>query len=110
MRVRKRNRTVIWTIGSRDDLKNIADYLADAESLETAVLISSGIIDAGDKLRYQATLWRARDDIYPGIRIVFAYSYAIVYYVQDSAVSIARVIHGARDIATILRRTLNTSV
>ena len=106
MRARGKNRTVIWTVESRDDLRNITDNLANIESLEAAVLVAGGIIDAGDMLRYQATLWRARDDIYPGIRIVFAYSYAVVYYVKDSVVSIACVVHGARDIATILRRTL----
>lgn len=106
MHALRKNRTVLWTLESRDDLNNIADYLTDVESLEVSVLVSSDIIDAGDRLSYQATLWRMRNDIYPGIRIVFARSYAIIYTVQSSTVSIVRVIHGAQDIVTILRRTM----
>ena len=109
MRVRREGRTVYWAIESREDLRGISRYLSEAESLDIAVRVSGDIIDAGDRLRYQATLWRARDDIYPGVRIVFSHSYAIVYRVRNSTVSITRVIHGARDIATILRRTLNSS-
>lgn len=108
MHAPRKNRKVIWTLESRDDLNSIADYLVNKESLEVSVLVSGDIIDTGDRLNYQATLWRERNDIYPGIRIVFARSYAIIYTVQSSTVSVARVIHGAQDIATILRRTMGS--
>lgn len=44
----------------------------------------------------------ARDDIGPGIRILSAGSYLVLYRLRKDRVDIVRVVHGARDLRDIV--------
>ncbi len=46
----------------------------------------------------------AREQLAPGLRVTFHNPYAIYYMPQPDALVIVRVIHGARDIATMAER------
>jgi len=45
-----------------------------------------------------------RDHLAPGLRVTFHQKYAIYYLVRPDELIIVRVIHGARDIASIAER------
>ena len=46
----------------------------------------------------------ARDEFAAGLRVVFHGSYALYYTPQPDAVTIIRVLHGARDAAVLAER------
>ena len=43
----------------------------------------------------------ARPHLAPGLRVTFHHPYAIYYLPSEEAVTIIRVLHGARDVATL---------
>ncbi len=46
----------------------------------------------------------AREQLSAGLRVTFNSNYAIYYLCKDSEVVIVRVLHGARDVASIAER------
>lgn len=46
-------------------------------------------------------MWRARDEILPGLRSVVVHPYTVFYRVRDDTVEIVRVLHERRDFAAV---------
>jgi toxin ParE1/3/4 len=59
------------------------------------------IDEAGRRLSDEALMWRARDEIMPGLRSVLVHPYTIFYRVRRGSVEIARVLHERRDFSRI---------
>ena len=49
-------------------------------------------------------MWRARDEVVPGLRSMLVHPYTIFYRVDDQAVEIVRVLHERRDLARIFSK------
>ena len=57
------------------------------------------ISEAGERLADEAPMWRARDEVMPGLRSVRVQPYTIFCRVRDGLVEIVRVLHERRDFA-----------
>jgi toxin ParE1/3/4 len=97
-------RRIIWAPRAKQDLREVWRYYEHVASPEIADRVLRDIGRAGEKLREQALMWRARDDIMPGLRSVLVHPYVIFYRLTDAGVEIARVIHGRRNLAAAFRR------
>jgi toxin ParE1/3/4 len=80
----------IWLYAARDDLET-ADRLIDQISEKFSLLART------------PKLGRARPDIDKSIRSFIVASYVIFYHESAKGIEIARVLHGSRDIASLLR-------
>jgi toxin ParE1/3/4 len=76
-------------------------YYQRVASVEIADKILGEINKAGERLSDQALMWRARDEVLPGLRSVLVHPYTIFYRVNDGVVEIVRVLHERRDFAAI---------
>jgi len=75
--------------------------LADAASEAIASKLISAIEAAFQRLLIYPLFAPSREAIAPGMRVMFEGSYAIYYLASATELVIVRVLHSARDIATI---------
>jgi toxin ParE1/3/4 len=99
-----KRRRVIWAPKAKQDLREVWRYYSRVASPEIADKLLRDIDRAGERLAQQALLWRARDDVMPGLRSVLVHPYIVFYRLTDTSVEIARVIHGRRNLAAIFGR------
>lgn len=99
-----KHRRVIWAPKAKQDLREVWRYYARVASPEIADKLLRDIDQAGERLTQQALMWRARDDVMPGLRAVLVHPYSIFYRLTDTSVEIARVIHGRRNFAAVFRK------
>lgn len=99
-----KHRRVIWAPRARQDLREVWRYYARVASPDIADKLLRDIDQAGERLADEALMWRARDDVMPGLRSVLVHPYVIFYRLTDTSVEIARVIHGRRNFAAIFRK------
>jgi toxin ParE1/3/4 len=92
-----KRRRVVWAPKSKSDLRDVWRYYERVASADIADKLLREIDDAGRRLADEALMWRARDEIMPGLRSVLIHPYTIFYRVNDDAVEIARVLHERRD-------------
>jgi toxin ParE1/3/4 len=59
------------------------------------------IFEAGQRLADQALMWRARDEVMPGLRSVLVHPYTVFYRVKNGSVEIVRVLHERRNFAAV---------
>ena len=88
--------TVIWSPQVRDDLHEIAAFIAK-DSPRYASAVVSKILAAGRSLQFLP--WRGR--VVPELgredhRELFIYEYRLIYRIEGQTVSILGVIHGRR--------------
>jgi toxin ParE1/3/4 len=62
------------------------------------------IASAGARLADHALMWRARNEVAPGLRSVLSHPYVIFYRVNEHAVEVARVLHGRRNFAEAFKK------
>jgi toxin ParE1/3/4 len=62
------------------------------------------IARTGECLADQALMWRARDELAPGLRSVLKQPYVIFYRVNDGGVEAARVLHGRRNFPEVFKK------
>ncbi len=87
------------------DLLEIADYISD-DSVRGAFDAVDRIDAAVRRLRDLPGLGRTRDDIgRPDLRSIGVDDWLILYSADDETVTIARIVHGARDLTTLLKRS-----
>ena len=87
---------VVWSPKAIDDVEAIADYIA-RDSLSYAGAVVRKIINSTRNLESFPLAGRIVPEFEnESIREVFAYSYRIIYQVEDQRVVIAAVIHGRR--------------
>jgi toxin ParE1/3/4 len=97
----KEARRVVWAPKSKKDLRDVWRYYQRVASPEIADKLLREIDEAGRRLSDEALMWRARDEILPGLRSVLVPPYTIFYRVRDGVVEIARVLHERRDLPHI---------
>jgi toxin ParE1/3/4 len=62
------------------------------------------IAETGEHLADRALMWRARDDVAPGLRSVLRHPYVISYRVNNGSIEIARVLHGRRNFYAVFKK------
>ncbi len=79
------------------DLQEIADYIA-RDNPERAFSFSEELFAKIEQIAERPLSFTPRDYWRPGLRSALHYPYHIVFEVTEEQVTIARVLHGARDI------------
>jgi toxin ParE1/3/4 len=97
----RKPRRVIWAPKAKQDLREVWRYYTRVASPDVADRLLRDISTTGERLADQALMWRARDDVMPGLRSVAINPYIIFYRLSDNAVEIARVVHGRRNLAAV---------
>lgn len=91
-----------FTRGARDDLQEIADYIA-ADSPEAARRVVAQIRKAVERLADVPELGHVREDLGPVLlRFWPVYSYLVIYRGDIQPLQVIRILHGARDVERIL--------
>ncbi|WP_017317304.1 type II toxin-antitoxin system RelE/ParE family toxin [Mastigocladopsis repens] len=90
---------VVWSPKALEDVDAIAAYIF-RDSASFAATVVQKILDSSDKL----SACPCSGSIVPEfnedtIRELFAYTYRIIYHIQEDTVTIAAVIHGKRLLA-----------
>ena len=87
---------------AESDLDSIYDYILDSSGPVVALRLHDEFVAAFDTLAAHPNLGHRHPDIAdPNLRCWTLHSYLIVYWNGADPISIARVIHGARDISQI---------
>jgi toxin ParE1/3/4 len=89
----REHRRVVWAPKSKKDLLDVWRYYQRVASPEIADKLLREINEAGQRLGDEALMWRARDEIIPGLRSVLVHPYTVFYRINDSVVEIVRVLH-----------------
>jgi toxin ParE1/3/4 len=84
------------------DLDDIADYLAD-HSPAAAVLVLEKLLAKFGLLASQPLMGQLRDDLPGRPRSFSCGNYLILYRPTTDGIEVARVVHAARDVASLLR-------
>lgn len=86
------------------ELDDIWHHIAtNSVSIDIANRVVESITDQFVQLSKHPHLGRRRDDLRPGLRSVVVGSYIVIYRVQGNNVRILHVVHGHRDIETVVR-------
>lgn len=93
---------VLRTEQAEADLTEILDYL-DEHSAQAADRLVLAIDERCRLLGEFPEMGRRRDELIPGLRSVVAEKYVLFYRVTATAVEVVRILHGARDIHSILK-------
>lgn len=88
------------------DLENIWNYVAmDSSSHRIADRLIDSITDRFVLLATHPNIGRSRDeDLRPGLRSFSVGAFVIIYRIQGTDVLILRVLHGTRDLRSLLGR------
>jgi toxin ParE1/3/4 len=84
------------------DLVEIWDYLASEATEDAADRQLRQFEAAFERLQSWPHSGRKRDELAPGMRSVPVHQYIIFYRIHADAVEVVRILHGRRDIASIL--------
>ena len=84
------------------DLEEIGDYIAQ-DNPSRAVTFIDEVRSRFDAISRMPLAYAERPEIDPGVRACVHGSYVIFFYVADTTVEIARVLHGARNIARLFQ-------
>ena len=87
---------LVWSPRALDDVDAVAAYIAEDSEAYAASVVRL-ILDKARRLSEFPYIGRIVPEFGDGaIREVFAYSYRIIYQIDDDGVTIAAVIHGKR--------------
>ncbi len=100
----RQHRQVVWAPRATQDLKDVWHYYARVASPEVADRLVREIDEAAKRLSAEATVWRSRDDIMPGLRAVRVSPYLIFYRARNDIAQVVRVLHERRNFPEILAR------
>ena len=76
---------------------------AESASIDIASRVVDSITDQFVQLSKHPQLGRRRDDLRSGLRSLTVGSYIVIYRVEGSNVRILHVVHGRRDIKSVIR-------
>jgi toxin ParE1/3/4 len=89
---------VVWSPTALEDIEAIASYIS-RDSVSYAGTVVTRIINSTRRLAMFPLAGRIVPEFnLKTIREVFAYSYRIIYRVEDNIVTVAAVIHGRREL------------
>lgn len=92
---------VIFSAKAEYDLEEIADHIAE-DSSRRAISFVRKLREQCQKLEQFPESFRRFPELGPDARIMPYKKYVVLYRVLNDAVSIERVLHGARDILALL--------
>ncbi len=91
---------IIFAPAARIDLVEIGDYIA-LDNRAAAKRMVAALRERAMRLRDAPRSGRSRSELQAGLRSVAHGPYVIFYRVEDAAIRIQRIIHGARDIDAV---------
>ncbi|MBA5867443.1 MAG: type II toxin-antitoxin system RelE/ParE family toxin [Nitrospira sp. CR1.3] len=95
---------VRWSVTSETDLQDIEDFIA-RDSVLHAVTFVGRIVELAERLLKSPQIGRIVPEFNrPDLREVILRGYRIVYLLQNGEILILRVVHGARDLSTLVHR------
>ena len=94
--------SVVRTDQAETDLAEILDSLEE-RSPQAAERLATAIDDRCTLLSQLPLMGRPREELGPGLRSVVIERYVLFYRVTATAVEVLRILHGARDIDTIMK-------
>jgi toxin ParE1/3/4 len=94
--------SVVRTDQAETDLAEILDYLEDRNP-QAAERLATAIDERCSLLGQLPLMGRTREELSPGLRSVVIEQYVLFYRVTATAVEVLRILHGARDIDTIIK-------
>ena len=100
----EKRRQIVWTPVAKRDLRDVWHHYARVASPEIADRMLREIAETGERLADRALMWRARDEVAPGLRSVLRNPYVIFYRVNNGSVEIARVLHGRRNFGAVFKK------
>ena len=86
---------------AKSDLREIRDYIA-VSNVEAAKRLVRQIAATFDYLGETPFMGRERPELKVGLRSLVVGKYVVLHLLTEDVVEIVRVLHGARDIATLL--------
>ena len=90
-------REVIWTTSARNELDDIVGYIAKDAPLSALAFLEE-VLAAADTLATLAKRGRMVPELQnPSIRELFIKHYRLLYEIEDRAVYVLGLIHGARE-------------
>ena len=90
-------REVIWTTSARNELDDIVAYIAKDAPLSALAFLEE-VLDTADSLTTLSERGRIVPEFQnPLAREIFIKHYRLLYKIQDRAVYVLGLIHGARD-------------
>ncbi len=92
---------LVLTGPASSDINAILDYLAREAGVETALRFADKIDAELAKLAFVGHAGVSREWLSPGLRLTIIGSYVVYFRVTESETRIVRVLHGARDIASL---------
>ncbi|MGV8887072.1 MAG: type II toxin-antitoxin system RelE/ParE family toxin [Pseudomonas sp.] len=93
-------RQLLFSAHARDDLQQIARYIARDNPARAKTFVGELRVQCS-RLVAQPLLGISRDDCAKGVRMISYSRYMIFYSVIDNDVHIERVLHSARDIGRL---------
>ena len=95
---------VRWSLTAGNDLQEIEDFIA-RDSILHAITFVDRIVESAETLLRTPQIGRMVPEFNRSdLRELIFRGYRIVYLLQDNEVLILRVVHGARDLPTLVRR------
>ena len=95
---------VVWAPKSKNDLLDIWRYYGRIASPEVADKFLRDLSEVSERLVDEALMWRARDEVMPGLRSIPLPPYLIFYRIIGDVVEVVRVLHERRNLAGILSK------
>ena len=99
----KADRNVHWSPAARQDVRRIWRHYAQVASREVADKLLHDLTQAGERTATLPLLWRARDDIRPGLRALRVGAYFVFYRLVKDGTEIVRILHGRRNLKAAFR-------
>jgi toxin ParE1/3/4 len=93
---------VIRSEQAEQDVADILAYLGERNP-DAADRLAEAIDARCARIANFPEIGRSRDDLAPGLRSVVIDRYVLFYRASEEAISMVRVLHGARDIDRIMR-------
>lgn len=105
--------SVRFTVGAREDLRDIHAYISTNDSPESADYVAREIVRAAPTLRSSPKRGAHPPELLAlgnrSFRQVFFKPYRILYRIRANTVFIAVIADGRREMASLLRRRLRSS-
>lgn len=97
-------RRLVVSVPASGDLSEILSFVLENSGVERATHVLAGFVAAFEKLASNPGLGHRRDDLAGSpIRFYRVWSWFVVFRFDEESLEVARVLHAARDIETLLR-------
>jgi len=98
----------VLTVEAQHDLRNIRDYLTADGGPRLARYVLSAFVVAFRRLAKTPGIGHRREDLTPDENVYFwpVFSYLIAYHRGSAPLAIIAVLHGKRDVSSVLRARL----